>query len=251
MSEAQLAGKVAIVTGASRRSGAATALRLARQGARVVVHARSSWDKIEAVVADIRAEGGEAVPLLADVTDEQAVGAMVQKAICEFGRVDILINNAAIRPHAPMTSMSFQNWRDVLGVVLDGAFLCTRACLPSMIAQGGGVVINIGGLTGHSGAHERVHVITAKAGLIGLTKAIATEYGDRGIRANCVVPGKIGGIRSATAGRSPRSNLPDVIPLGREGTPEDVAAAVLMLVLPGGSYITGQTLHCNGGLYMP
>lgn len=251
MTGAELSGKVALVTGASRRSGRATAIRLARHGAAVIVNARSAGDEIAAVAAEIRAEGGRAVAHLADVTDERAVSDMVARAVSEFGGLDILINNAAIRPQSPFTEMSFAAWREVTGIILDGAFFCARASIPHMIARGGGVIINIGGLSGHTGAFYRAHVVTAKAGLVGLTKALAVEFGGKGIRVNCVVPGRIGGVRSATAGQAAPGNNPAQPALGREGAVEDVADMILALVLPSGSYITGQAIHVNGGLYLP
>lgn len=247
----ELSGKVALVTGASRRNGRATAIRLARHGAAVVVNARSARGEIEAVAEEIRAAGGRALAILADVTDEAAVAAMFARAVEAFGGIDILVNNAAIRAECRFTEMSFQAWREVTGIILDGAFLCARAAIPSMVARGGGVIVNIGGLTGHTGASHRAHVVTAKAGLVGLTKALATEYGHAGIRVNCVVPGKIGGRRSATAGGSVPVNAPAEPPLGREGVVDEVAEMVVALTLAPGSYVTGQAIHVNGGLYMP
>ena len=251
MSERELAGKVALVTGASRRSGRATALRLARHGAAVVVNARSAKEEIEAVAAEIRAAGGRAIAHLADVTDEQAVASMVQRAADEFGWVDILVNNAAIRAQSPFAEMSYAAWRNVTSIVLDGAFICSRATIPHMVRQGGGVIINIGGLTGHTGAFFRAHVVTAKAGLVGLTKALAVEFGAQGIRVNCVVPGRIGGQRSATAGHLAPTNNPANPALQREGDVDEVADMILALILPSGRYVTGQAIHVNGGLYMP
>ena len=247
----ELSGKVAIVTGASRRSGRATALRLARHGAAVVVNARSALSEIEAVAAEIRAEGGQAVAHLADVTDETAVTEMAARTVSEFGGIDILVNNAAIRPLSPFTEMSYESWREVTGIILDGAFFCSRAAIRSMLERGGGVIVNIGGLTGHSGASHRAHVVTGKAGIVGLTKALAVEFGDRNIRVNCVVPGRIGGPRSATAGHSvPSNNLPSKPPMQRDGTPDELADMVMVLILPSGRYVTGQAIHVNGGLYL-
>lgn len=152
---------------------------------------------------------------------------------------------------APLIEMTLADWRHITGIIVDGAFLCARACLPHMIRAGGGTVINIGGVSGHTGAFNRAHVITAKAALVGLTKAIAVEYAQHGITANCVVPGKIGGERSATAGAAvemPGGAGPLV---GRPGRVEEVAAMVRHLCLPESRYITGQTIHLSGGMYMP
>jgi 3-oxoacyl-[acyl-carrier protein] reductase len=251
MSGRELDRKVAIVTGAARRIGRAVAVELARRGAAVVVNTRASADEAAAVVAEIEAGGGRAVRHLGDVTDEAAVKSMLDLAQSSFGRVDILINNAADRRRMPFLEMSLAEWRAILSVTLDGAFLCARAVLPAIIAAGGGTIVNIGGLTGHTGAYNRAHVCTAKAGLVGLTKALAVEFAERGITVNCVVPGKIGGERSASAGQGvsvPGNNTPLV---GRNGTPEEVAAMVVALCVPAGRFVTGQTIHVNGGLYLP
>lgn len=249
--EQALAGKVALITGGVRRIGRATALALAGHGAAVVINARSSADEAKEVVREIEALGSRAIYHLADVTDEDQVRAMRDRVLQEFGRIDILVNNAADRKHVPFTEMTYAEWRQITGIVLDGAFLCARAVLPSMVAGGGGTIVNIGGLSGHTGAHHRAHVVTAKAGLVGFTKALAVEFADKGITVNCVAPGKIGGKRAASAGEGvsiPGGGEPLV---GRSGTPEDVAAMILTLCLPTGSFVTGQTIHVNGGLYLP
>lgn len=248
----ELSSKVAVVTGASRRAGRATALALAREGAAVVLNARTAWAEISAVGAEITAAGGRALPYLADVTDEAAVAGMFAAAHSTFGRgADILVNNAAIRPLRPFADMSFAEWREVTGIILDGAFLCARAAVGSMVAQGGGVIINIGGISAHMGAAERAHVISAKMGLVGLTKALAVEFGPHNIRANCVVPGRIGGPRSATAHQPPPGGHILQPALQRDGRVEEVADVTLSLILSSGRYVTGQCLHVNGGLYLP
>ncbi|MYZ48629.1 SDR family NAD(P)-dependent oxidoreductase [Propylenella binzhouense] len=246
-----LRGKVALITGAARRIGRATALSLARSGASIVINARSSAAEIEKVADEVRALGAGAMTHLADVTDEEAVAAMFEAVDARFGRLDVLVNNAADRREAPLTEMSFADWRAITGTILDGAFLCARSALPLMVRSGGGVVINIGGMTGHTGAYNRAHVCTAKAGLVGLTKAIAVEFAGRGITANCVVPGKIGGERARSAGAGgsvPGTGQPIV---GREGHPEEVAEMVRTLAVPTGRFITGQTIHVSGGMYFP
>lgn len=244
-----LRGRVALITGASRRIGRAAALGLARHGADIVVTARSARDEIEAVAGEIRSLGRRAVVTMGDVTDEGDVARMAAEAESAFGRVDILVNNAAVRRQAPLLEMSLADWREINAVVLDGAFLMSRAVLPLMIRNGGGTVINIGGVTGHIGARERAHVCTAKAGLVGLTKAIAVEFADRGVTANCLVPGKIGGKRSATSGASP--GMAREILVGREGEIEEAAGMIVALCLPPARFMTGQTVHVSGGLYMP
>ena len=247
----ELVGRVALVTGAVRRIGRAIALALAGDGAAVVINTRSSRGEADAVAAEIEGHGGRALVHLADVTDEAAVQAMVEAALERFGRLDILINNAADRQQTPLTEISLAEWRHLTGIIVDGAFLCARACLPSMVAAGGGTVVNIGGVSAHTGAHDRAHVITAKAALVGLTKAIAVEFAERGITANCVVPGRIGGARSRTSGQSPTMGGGAHPIVGRGGTPEEVAAVVRQLCLPASRYITGQTIHVSGGMYLP
>jgi 3-oxoacyl-[acyl-carrier protein] reductase len=247
-----LDGQVAIVTGGVRRIGRAIVLALAAEGAAIVVNARASKAEGDALVREVEAAGGRALLHLADITDEAAVGGMVERVKEAFGRVDILVNNAADRRETPFTDMTLAEWHHILAIVLDGAFLCSRAVVPLMLEQGRGVIVNIGGLTAHTGAHHRAHVVTAKSGVVGLTKALAVEFADKGITVNCVVPGKIGGARSATSGESggaiPGGGLPLV---GRTGKPEEVAEVVRTLCLPTGAFITGQTIHVNGGLYLP
>ena len=247
----QLEGKVALITGAVRRIGRATALALADQGAAIVLNTRSSREEAEAVAAEIEGRGGQALVQVADVTDESAVQAMVAAAVGRFGRLDILVNNAADRKQTPLTEISLAEWRHITGIIVDGAFLCARACLPHMVASGGGTIISIGGASAHAGARHRAHVLTAKAALIGLTKAIAVEFAERGITANCVVPGKIGGARSGTSGEAATMSGGAGPIVGRLGTAEEVAAMIAHLCLPTGRYITGQTVHVNGGMYLP
>ena len=249
--EKRLEGKVALITGGVRRIGKAIALALAEEGAAIVVNARRSREEADTLAAEIEAGGGQALVHLADVTDEAAVAAMFAAVEARFGRLDILVNNAAIRKQTPLVDMAFADWREVTAIILDGAFLCTRAAVPLMLRGGGGALINIGGMTGHTGAFDRAHVVTAKAGLVGFTKAVATEYAAQGITANCVVPGKIGGQRSATSGESATVAGHGGPLVGREGRAEEVAEVVRMLCVPTGRFITGQSIHVSGGLFMP
>ena len=242
-----LAGQVAIVTGGVRRIGKATALALSRAGAAVVINARSSRAEADQVAEEIVAAGGRALVQLADVTDEGAVARMAEAAVAVFGRIDILVNNAANRGEAHFMQMTFAQWREITSVILDGAFLCSRAVMPHMVANKHGRIINIGGVSSHLGAGRRAHVGAAKAGLVGLTRALAAEFASQGITVNCVVPGRIGGERSATSGRGITADPP----VGHEGVPEDVADMIRTLCMPTSGYITGQTIHINGGLFMP
>jgi 3-oxoacyl-[acyl-carrier protein] reductase len=246
----ELAGKVALVTGGARNIGRAIARALAAGGAAVLVNARSSRAEAEETVALIESAGGRAASHCADVTDAGAVAAMVEAALARFGRLDVLVNNAAIRAETPFAGITLQEWRRVLSTILDGAFICTQACLPHLARAGGGTVVNIGGLTAHKGAAGRAHVVAAKAGLAGMTRALALDLAPHGITVNCVVPGTIEtrrGLPGAPERPAHRQALP---PLGRRGEPDEVAATVRFLCGPGARYITGQALHVNGGGYM-
>lgn len=246
----KLDGKTAIVTGGAKNIGRAISLSLAEAGASVVIITRTDMEAAEEVVGDITAAGGVALALKADVSDEADVAAFTEKAIEAYGAVDILINNASIRTHYPLQELSLERWREVLSVNLDGPFICARAALGSMLKNGGGRIINIGGTSGHIGGSERAHVISSKAGLVGLTKALAVEFGEHGITANIVVPGTIDSDWEAVR---PRAEYPGgrETPVGRTGVPSEVAAAVLFLASPESAYITGQTIHVNGGKFLP
>lgn len=251
MTSGPLAGRVAIVTGSGRNIGRAIARRLAREGAAVVVNARANVAEADAVAAEIEAEGGRALPCIADVTDEQAVARMVAAAVERFGGLHILVNNAAVRHEAELQDMALEAWHAVLAVVLDGAFLCARAALPHLTASGGAIV-NIGGLTGHTGAAGRAHVVAAKAGLAGFTKALAWELAPHDVTANLVVPGLIDTARTGSSvAPRPAHHAVHRTLVGRRGTPDEVAGIVATLCGPDGRYVTGQTIHVNGGTYLP
>jgi 3-oxoacyl-[acyl-carrier protein] reductase len=247
----ELAGKVALVTGGARNIGGAIARALAAGGADVMVNALHAHADVDQTVRDIEATGRRAGSHIADVTDPDAVAAMIEATVGRFGRIDALVNNAAIRPEQPFAEMVFADWRRVLAVILDGAFLCSRACVPHIARAGGGSIVNIGGETGHRGAAGRAHVVTAKAGLAGMTKALALDLAPQGITVNCVVPGRIDTVRAGSADPGAHVHRPAVPPIGRLGTPEDVAAMVRMLCGPDARYITGQAIHVNGGAYLP
>jgi 3-oxoacyl-[acyl-carrier protein] reductase len=234
----ELQGRVALVTGAGRNIGRAIALSLADAGASLVLNSRISKNEIDSVAAEI---GGNALAILADVTDEKAVQRMVEAALKKFGRLDILVNNAALRAVEPIESIDAKRWREVTGVILDGAWFCARACLGALKKSEAGAIVNIGGLSAHTGAAGRPHVIAAKTGLVGLTRALAHDLACHNITVNCVVPGLIETVRSSPSATHQQS------PLGRRGKPEEVAATVRFLVGPGARYITGQTVHVSGG----
>jgi len=245
----ELAGRVAIVTGAGRNIGRAIALALADAGAAVAVNGRANRAEVDAVVAEIESRGGRALALMADVCDEPAVQRMAGAVADRLGRIDILVNNAAVRPEKPFESLSLADWRAVHSVILDGAFLTVKAALPHLKASGSGAIINIGGLSAHTGARQRAHVLAAKSGLIGFTKALACDLAGDGITANCVVPGLIDTVR-APGTKPPQHHQSSKTLVGRSGTPQDIAAAVRFLAGPEARYITGQSLHVNGGAYL-
>lgn len=247
----ELAGKVALVTGSARNIGRAISRALAAGGAAVMVNANTSRAEADQTAAMIEAEGGRAAVHIADVTDPKAVAAMVDATAKKFGRIDLLVNNAAVRAETPFAEMSFEEWRRVLATVLDGAFLCTRACLPHIAAAGGGTVINIGGMTAHKGAEGRAHVIAAKSGLAGMTRALALDLAPQGITVNCVVPGLIETVRGLPGAPERPEHRRGLPPVGRRGEPEEIAAVVRLLCGPDSRYITGQAIHVNGGAYMP
>lgn len=242
---------VALVTGAGRNIGREIALGLASAGHAVAVNVRTSVDEGQAVVDEIRAAGGLAMLCAADVADRDAVAAMVGQVAQHWGRLDVLVHNAAVRREARLETLSAKDWHDTLAVVLDGAFFCTQAALPWLKASDRGAVITIGGLTAHTGAADRVHVVTAKAGLVGLTRALAHDLAPHGITVNCVSPGLIETVRKAsTTSASPKHHAHHQTLLGRRGTSWEVAQAVLYLAGPGARYVTGQVLHANGGVYL-
>jgi len=249
---AELAGRVALVTGGARNIGRAIARALAAGGAAVMVNACTSREDAEATVKMIEADGGRAAFYMGDVTDVAAVRAMVDDTIRRFGRLDCLVNNGALRPDTPFTDITLEEWRRVISVVLDGAFICTQACLPHLKQAGEAAIINIGGLTGHQGAFRRAHVVAAKSGLAGMTKALAHDFAEFGITVNCVVPGPIDTLRGLPGMAPVRPGHRNAVPLiGRRGEPGEIAAMVRMLCGPDARFITGQAIHINGGVLMP
>ena len=249
MANNELNGKVAIVTGAGRNIGRAIALALADGGASVVVNARSNRAEADAVAREIESSGGKALVHIGDVADAAAVQAMADIAVKHFGRIDILVNNAALRREKPFAEMDYAEWREILDVTLDGTFHCAKACLPALRKSGAGTIVNIGGLSAHTGSKNRAHVVTAKAGIVGFTRALAYDLASDGITVNCVVPGLIGTQRPKDK-PEPAHHMTHRTISGERGRPQDVAAAVRFLCSPGARYITGQAIHANGGAYL-
>jgi 3-oxoacyl-[acyl-carrier protein] reductase len=244
----KLDGKVALVTGSGRNIGRATVLKLAAEGANVVVNARSNQAEADAVTQAARALGVKALSVLADVANKAQVDSMVSRAMAAFGRIDILINNAAIRPHKPFTELTLQDWEAVRGVVLDGAFYCTRAVINTMVANHYGRILFFTGEGAFAGGAMRAHVSAAKMGLVGMARSLAAEFAPQNIRVNVVCPGSIDTSRVHPEWYQGRTPSAAGIPLGRQGTPEEIAATCLFLVSDDGGFITGQTIHVNGGV---
>jgi 3-oxoacyl-[acyl-carrier protein] reductase len=244
----KLDGKVALVTGSGRNIGRATVLKLAAEGAHVVVNSRSNQGEADAVAREAQALGVKALSVLADVSKKAQVDNMVATALSEFGKIDILINNAAIRPHKPFTELTLQDWETVRGVVLDGAFYCTRAVIDSMVANRYGRILFFTGEGAFSGGGARAHVSAAKMGLVGLARSLASEFAAHNIRVNVVCPGSIDTSRANPEWYQGRPPNAAGIPLGRQGTAEEIAATCLFLVSDDSGFITGQTIHANGGV---
>ncbi len=243
-----LADRVAIVTGASRGIGRAAARRLAAAGAAVVAAARG--DHAGAVAEEIRGAGGRSVAVSADVTDPQRIDAMVRTALDEYGRVDVLVNNAGIVRDQLALRMSPADWDAVVATNLTAAFHCARAVLRPMIRQRGGRIINVGSVVGRMGNPGQANYAASKAGLEGFSRALAREVASRGITVNVVAPGMIDTDMTAGLNESAQAAMLAQIPMGRLGTTEDVAGAIGFLASDEAAYVTGHVLAVNGGMYM-
>ena len=244
----KLDGKVALVTGSGRNIGRATVLQLADQGANVVVNARSNEQEANAVAREAQDRGVRAISVLADVGKKAEVEALAQKALSEFGRVDILINNAAIRPHKRFTELTQEDWEEVRGIVLDGALYLTRALIEPMVKNNYGRILFFCGDGAFSASSSgRAHISAAKMGLVGMARALATEFAPNNIRVNVVSPGSIDTRRDNPEWYHGRPPSTAGIPLGRQGKVDEIAATCLFLVSDDGGFITGQTIHVNGG----
>ncbi|MCE2500143.1 MAG: 3-oxoacyl-[acyl-carrier-protein] reductase [Dehalococcoidia bacterium] len=247
-----LSGQVALITGSSRGIGAVIAKRLAAAGASVGINYRSSAADADVTIDEIRAAGGEALRVPGDVSDEGAAEAVVKTTADRLGRLDILVNNAGINRDRLVMRMNAADWDDVLAVNLRGTFLSTRFAIPLMLRQRYGRVVNVSSVVGLSGNPGQANYAASKAGQIGMTKAVAREVGSRNITVNAVAPGfiAVGGDGGMTASMTTeqRAQVLSNIPVGRFGTADDVASAVLYLASPDAGYINGQVLTIDGGL---
>ena len=244
-----LSGRVAFVTGASQGIGRACALKLAKEGATVAVAARNQ-DKVNELVSEITASGGKAAAFALDVTDEEQVKSAIKAAIAQFGKIDILVNNAGITRDQLVLRMKRADWDAVLQTNLTSAYLCIQQVTSSMLKQRWGRIINITSVFGQVGQAGQANYAASKAGLIGLTMAIARELGSRNITCNAVAPGFIETAMTEALGDEFKQSAAKQIPLGRVGSPADVASAVAFLASDEASYITGHVLNVNGGMLM-
>jgi 3-oxoacyl-[acyl-carrier protein] reductase len=253
----RLAGRTALITGASRNIGRAIALAFAAEGADLVLNTRVNRDELEAVAAECRKAGVRVVAELADVADAASVERMVAAGLKELGAIDVLVCNAAIRPHKSLTETTLEEWHHVIGVNLHSAFYLARAVVPAMKERRRGSIIALGGLSSVTGRANTAAVTTAKTGLLGLVRALAAELGPFGIRANMVVPGFIDTERRYAEWypefRKAAPGSPEQlkeIPLGRLGRPEDIAEACVFLAGDGSAYVTGDTIRVMGGRFI-
>jgi 3-oxoacyl-[acyl-carrier protein] reductase len=244
-----LSGRVAFVTGASQGIGRACAMKLAAEGANVAIAARNQ-EKLNELVDEITATGGTALPCVLDVTDEEQVKVSIKHAVTHFGKIDILVNNAGITRDQLVMRMKRADWDAVLNTNLTSAYLCIQQVTTSMLKQRWGRIINISSVFGQMGQAGQANYAASKAGLIGLTMAVARELGSRNITCNAVAPGFIETAMTEMLGEEFKQNAAKQIPLGRVGSPSDVASAVAFLASDEASYITGHVLNVNGGMLM-
>lgn len=244
-----LNGHVALVTGASQGIGRACAITLARAGAKVALAARNQ-EKLADAVKQIKHAGGEAAAFKMDVANEEDIKSSIKDALDQFGKIDILVNNAGITRDTLLMRMKRSDWDSVIATNLTGAHLCIQAVIGSMLKQRWGRIINIASVFGQMGQAGQANYAASKAGLIGLTMAVAREVGSRNITVNAVAPGFIETAMTESLSPELKENAIKLIPLGRTGTDQDVANAVAFLASDGASYITGQVLKVNGGLLM-
>jgi 3-oxoacyl-[acyl-carrier protein] reductase len=246
-----MSGKVAVVTGGSRGIGRAVAVSLAEAGADVAIFYAGNHAAAEETVAEIRKLGRKGLALQVDVASGEQVESAMKQVIAEFGRIDILVNNAGITRDNLLMRMKEEEWDQVINTNLKGVFLCTKAVTRTMMKQRSGRIINISSVVGVMGNAGQANYVAAKAGVIGLTKTTARELAGRGITVNAIAPGYIETDMTSVLDEEVKKQMLTAIPLGRPGTARDVAEAVKFLASDSAAYITGQTLHVDGGMVMP
>jgi 3-oxoacyl-[acyl-carrier protein] reductase len=247
-----LTGRTALVTGSGRNIGKSIALMYASEGANVIINNKSNSEELNATAEEIKQLGVDVLSIQADISSEEEVESMITKGLEKFGSIDILVNNAALRPGTPFVDMKYSDWKKVTGIDLDGAFLCSKLCVPGMISKGWGRIINIAGLMALEGHEGYTHVSASKMGLVGFTRSLAKELAPYNVLVNCVSPGTIdtAGPRHAEMSKEELDELAarrsSRVPLGRLATVEEISSVCLFLASGGAGYITGQTIHVNG-----
>lgn len=249
-----LDGRVALVTGSTRRNGKAIAKLIAAEGGSVMITGRTSLEAAQAVAREITDEAGagRAAAYIAELADPEAVAGLVAATVSQFGRLDILINNAGARGDTPLETTTLSAWHAILSTVLDGSFLCAQAAAPHLAKSGHGRIINIGGVAAHVGGRNHAAQTTAKAGIVGLTRALANDLGASGITVNCVAPGPFISPDDPPSRAERLRSLVDIesIPLRRLGATDELARAIVSLCGDDWQYMTGQTIHVNGGVFL-
>lgn len=247
-----LQGRTALVTGSGRNIGKSIALMYASEGANVIINNKSNIEELNTTAKEIKDLGVEVLAIQADISNEQEVNSMIGSGLEKFGTIDILVNNAALRPGTPFVDMEYSDWKKVTGIDLDGAFLCSKLCVPGMISNSWGRIINIAGLMALEGHEGYTHVSASKMGLVGFTRSLAKELAPHNILVNCVSPGTIDttGPRHAKMTKEELDELAARryarVPLGRLATVEEISSVCLFLASDGAGYMTGQTMHVNG-----
>ena len=247
-----LKGRTALVTGSGRNIGKSIALMYASEGANVIINNKSNIEELNTTAKEIKDLGVEVLAIQADISNEQEVNSMIESGLEKFGTIDILVNNAALRPGTPFVDMEYSDWKKVTGIDLDGAFLCSKLCVPGMISNSWGRIINIAGLMALEGHEGYTHVSASKMGLVGFTRSLAKELAPHNILVNCVSPGTIDttGPRHAKMTKEELDELAARrharVPLGRLATVEEISSVCLFLASDGAGYMTGQTMHVNG-----
>tara|TARA_Y100000996_G_scaffold406287_1_gene382454 strand:+ start:70 stop:837 length:768 start_codon:yes stop_codon:yes gene_type:complete len=247
-----LKGRTALITGSGRNIGKSIALMYASEGANVIINNKSNIEELNTTAKEIKDLGVEVLAIQADISNEQEVNSMIESGLEKFGTIDILVNNAALRPGTPFIDMQYSDWKKVTGIDLDGAFLCSKLCVPGMISNSWGRIINIAGLMALEGHEGYTHVSASKMGLVGFTRSLAKELAPHNILVNCVSPGTIDttGPRHAKMTKEELDELAARryarVPLGRLATVEEISSVCLFLASDGAGYMTGQTMHVNG-----